>query len=176
MLSIHEQAMMKDIEHRWTEIRAFASKSFPPLENSLAWYDNLAKLKEIQGNASNDASFVATLLAKQLLANRFGLINFDAADKPQGAPGIDIDVQLPGGRRLVAEIKTTSPYKPNDLGAQQKTTFEKDFIKLANANAEIKLFLVTDRRTFELMKRPKYRSWLQGVTVILLTTGEEFTA
>jgi hypothetical protein len=75
----------------------------------------------------------------------------------------------------VAEIKTTSPYMPNDLGAQQKAMFEKDFTKLANAIADIKLFLVTETKTFELMKKPKYKSQLSGVTVVLLTTNEEFT-
>jgi hypothetical protein len=88
---------------------------------------------------------------------------------------MDIDARLPNGKSLVAEIKTTSPYKPNDLGAQQKAMFEKDFAKLANAEAEIKLFLLTEHATFDLMKKPKYRSQLSGVSVVLLTTGEELT-
>jgi hypothetical protein len=176
MLSVQEQSMMEDIERRLIEMQAHLSKETPAWEDTAAWFSFLAKLKAIQGNSSNDVSFVATLMAKQYLAQCYGLISFDAAEKPQGAPGIDIDVQLPDGKRLVAEIKTTSPYMPNDLGAQQKATFEKDFMKLQNAVADIKLFLVTEPRTFELMKRSKYRSMLQGVTVVLLTTNEKFTA
>lgn len=176
MLSTHEQEMMKDIERRLSAMRAQLSKETPPIENSAGWYAYLADLKEIQGNASNDVSFVATLLAKQFLGNHYGLTKFDAAEKPQGAPGIDIDVHLPDGKRLVAEIKTTSPYQANDLGAAQKASFEKDFFKLAEARADVKLFLVTDPKTFDLMKRPKYQSMLQEVTVVLLTTGEEFPA
>ena len=45
------------------------AKEIPPLENSAAWYAYLAELKEIQGNANIDVSFVATLLAKQYLAD-----------------------------------------------------------------------------------------------------------
>ncbi|MFT3893103.1 MAG: hypothetical protein QM730_15850 [Anaerolineales bacterium] len=176
MLTTHEKAMMQDVERRLVEMRAHLSRELPAVEDTAAWYAFLADLKSIQGNSSNDVSFVATLLAKQYLARCFGVSNFDAAEKAQGAPGIDIDIRLPDGRRLVAEIKTTSPYMPNDLGAQQKATFEKDFIKLRNAVAELKLFLVTEPRTFELMKRLKYRLMLQGVTVVLLTTNEEFTA
>jgi len=40
----------------------------------------------------------------------------------------------------------------------------------------VKLFLVTEVRTFQLMKKPKYRSQLRGVSIVLLTTDEEFAA
>jgi hypothetical protein len=177
MLTSHELDLMKQIENRLARMcDLLSSKEFPSLEDTATWYGYLAEIKAIQGNSSNDVSFVATLMAKQYLAKRYGLQNFDATDKPQGAPGVDIDVQLPDGRRLVAEIKTTTPYMPNDLGAQQKTTFEKDFIKLANATADVKLFLVTEVKTFELMKKHKYRSQLRGVSIVLLTTNEEFAA
>ncbi len=157
-------------------MRAHLAHAIPPLEDSTAWFQYLTELKAIQGNSNNDVSFVATVLAKEYLLKRYNVNSFDAAEKPQSAPGIDIDVHLPDGKRLIAELKTTSPYMPNDLGAQQKATFEKDFIKLANAKADIKLFLVTEQRTFDLMKKPKYQSMLQGISVVLLTTGEEFTA
>lgn len=176
MFSTNEHTEMNEIERRLKQMRDYlSSREFPPLDDTAAWYVFLADLKAIQGNSSNDVSLIATLIAKQYLARRYGLQGFDATDKPQGAPGIDIDARLPDGRRLVAEIKTTSPYMPNDLGAQQKAMFEKDFTKLANAIADIKLFLVTETKTFELMKKPKYKSQLSGVTVVLLTTNEEFT-
>jgi hypothetical protein len=120
-------------------------------------------------------SFVATIVAKQYLSRCYGLTGLDAAEKSQNAPGIDFDIQMPDGRRLVAELKTTDLYK-DDLGHQQRKSITKDFDKLKNAKADVKLFLVTQSQTFELLKRPKYQSVLQGITVVLLTTGEEFTA
>jgi hypothetical protein len=176
MLSISEQTVMQDIERRLIEMRAHLLGKMPSLDDTGAWYTYLAKLKAIQGNSSNAVSFVATLLVKQYLEKRYGINDFDAAAKSQNAPGIDIDVLLPDGQRLVAELKTTNPYKPNDFGAQQRKSIKKDFLKLANANADVKLFLVTDPITFGFMKKSKYQSILQGITVVLLTTGEEFTA
>lgn len=120
-------------------------------------------------------SFVATLLAKQYLAHHYGLIGFDAARRSQNAPGIDFDLQLPDGRHVVFELKTTDPYK-DDFGHQQRKSISKDLAKLTKAEADVKLFLVTQAQTFELLLRPKYQSKLQGITVVLLTTYEEFTA
>jgi len=165
--------MMQDIERRLIAMRAHLSEGTPSLEDTAAWFSYLAQLKAIQGNSSNAVSFVATLLAKQYLAQSYGLTQFDAAKKSQNAPGIDIDVILPDSRRLVAEIKTTNPYKPKDFGHQQKKSIMQDFMKLAKAEADIKLFLVTDPITFGFMKKSKYHSMVQGITVVLLTTGEE---
>lgn len=176
MLSANEETMMKDIERRLIAMRAHLSEEMPSLDDTAAWYTYLAKLKAIQGNSSNAVSFVATLLVKKFLEDRYGINGFDAAEKSQNAPGIDIDVLLSDGRRLVAELKTTNPYKPNDFGAQQRKSIKKDFLKLANADADVKLFLVTDPITFGFMKKSKYQSFIQGITVVLLTTGEEFMA
>ena len=176
MLSVNELAKMKDIEHRLKAMRSHLSKETPALEDTAAWFSYLAELKTIQGNSSNNMSFIGTLLAKQYLAQNYGLTSFDAAEKSQNAPGIDIDVMLSDGRRLVAELKTTNPYKPKDFGAQQRKTIKKDFLKLANAQADIKLFLVTDPIAFGFMKKSKYQLMVQGVTLVLLTTGEEFIA
>lgn len=177
MLTTRETNYMAEIKHRLEMVYSFLSeKQFPVIENTPAWYSYLAGLKEILGNTSNAIGFVATLLAKQYLINRCGIENFDAADKPQGAPGLDIDIRLPDGQRLIAEIKTTSPYLPSDLGAQQKETFRKDFLKLAKENAYLKFFFLTEQSTFEMMKKSKYKSQLPGVFVVLLTTGEEFLA
>ena len=176
-ISEQELAKMKEIQSKLSQVRAHLVESkFPSLDETSFWYSYLATIKSIQGNFNNDISFLATLMAKQYLEKKYELQNFDAAEKPQGAPGLDIDIRLPNGRRLVAEIKTTSPYKSNDLGAKQKEMFEKDFTKLANAEADVKLFFLTELKTFELMKKPKYRSQLSGVIVVLLTTNDEFTA
>lgn len=176
MLSNQEYEMMKDIKRRLDEMHAHLSTEIPPLEDSASWFTYLAKLKEIQGNASNDVSFVGTLLAKEYLEKKYGVRNFDAADKSQNAPGIDIDVTLTNGKCLVAELKTTNPYKEKDFGTSQRKSIKKDFKKLSGAKADIKLFLVTDPGTFEFMKKNKYRSLVTGITIVLLPTGEEFTA
>jgi len=168
---------LQNIKNRIEQVRSYLiAKDLPKLEDVTGWYNFLADIKSIQGNFNNDISFLATLMAKQYLEKKYGLLEFNAAEKAQGAPGLDIDVELPNGKRLVAEIKTTTPYKPNDLGAQQKNTFSKDFVKLANAKAEIKLFFLTEQRTFNLMQIPKYRSKLSDVIVVHLPSGEEFLA
>lgn len=177
MLTPRERNYVKAIECRLNRMRSFLlDRQLPGHDDPSSWYSYLAALKAIQGNPSNDVSFVATMMAKRYLEDGYQVTGFDAAAKPQGAPGIDIDVQLPDGRRLVAEIKTTSPYKPDDLGAQQKAMLQKDLAKLKEAKADVKLFLLTERRTFDLMKKPKYRLQLGGVQVVLLPLGEVIAA
>ncbi|QRN82044.1 hypothetical protein JR338_06205 [Chloroflexota bacterium] len=176
-MEIRELHTLEDIRRRLDRIHSFQSENpYPEYEDIAAWFDYLNSIKSIQGNFNNDIGFVSTLLAKRYLEEEFNLQGFNAADKPQGAPGLDIDVKLPDGRHLVAEIKTTSPYKSNDLGAQQINTFRNDFKKLREANADIKIFFVTEPRTFELMKLDKYKTLLTGVHVVLLPSGEEFVA
>ena len=138
-------------------------------------FEFLSSLRQIQGNLSNDVSFAATLLAKIYLQAKFSL-TFDAAEKPQGAPGIDIDVKAPDGSRIVGEIKTTVPYQINDFGAQQAASFKKDFIKLAAADAKHKFLFVTDARAFEFLKKPKYLALIPGIRVVNLTSGAEHAA
>ena len=176
-MEIRELHKLEDIRRRLERINSFLNEeSFPDFEDAIAWFDYLNKIRIIQGNFSNDMGFVSTLLAKDYLEEVYSLKGFNAADKPQGAPGLDIDVKLPDGKHLVAEIKTTLPYKPNDLGAQQINTFKKDFKKLRDAIADVKIFFVTEDRTYQLMKLPKYRELLIGVHVVLLPSGEEFIA
>lgn len=144
-------------------------------QEPVALFNMLATFRELQGNLSNDVSFAATLLAKAYLYNKFGL-TFDAAEKPQGAPGIDIDVNTPKGERVVGEIKTTVPYQANDFGAQQAKSFKADFAKLATVIAQHKFLFVTDSRSYKVLLKPKYLSQIPGVTIVNLTTGDEFNA
>jgi hypothetical protein len=141
----------------------------------LAFYSYIAKAKLILGNLNLSVSFAGNLMAKHYLMGIFTMTPFDAAQKPQGAPGLDIDATTIDGKRVVAEIKTTDSYLTNDLGAQQKAEFRKDFEKLRSAQAEHKFFFVTEARTFEAMKK-KYAREIPGVTVVLLTTAEEYLA
>ena len=105
----NELSQLTNIRQRLIQVRAQLTKSeFPALDDVSAWYAYLAELKSIQGNFNNDVSFLATLMAKQYLEEKYGLQHYDAALKPQGASGLDIDVHLPDGQHLIAEIKTTT--------------------------------------------------------------------
>jgi hypothetical protein len=137
------------------------------------WFAYLAGFKDELGNINNDISLISILLAKQYLMDHLDMVPFDVALKPQGAPGLDIDERTTAGERVVAEVKTTHPFKPDDLGAQQASSFNKDAHKLAAADATHKFFFVTDRKTFEVLKKAKYKAWFEGVRVVLLPSGDE---
>lgn len=135
--------------------------------DSKYWYKHIVGLKRIMGNLNNDVSFVACLMVKEFLTQRHQFSSFDIAAKSQSAPGLDIDERTDGGERVIAEIKTTIPYGQTDLGAQQKNMFFKDFEKLAINDATHKYFFVTERESFEIVKK-HYLNDLKGVTVVLL--------
>jgi hypothetical protein len=171
-----EQKYCTEIAHRIDRLRTLLNeRTVEAGAQPAVWYDFLSALKEIQGNTSNDISFIATLLAKRYLAENHN-VHFCAAEKPQGAPGIDIDVKTEDGRRIVAEIKTTMPYQRVDFGAQQAEMFKKDFAKLVLAEANHKYLFVTEAAAFEALKRPKYSKLMPGVRVVLLKTNERFDA
>jgi hypothetical protein len=108
-------------------------------------------------------------MAKNYLAQRFDIKEFDISIKPQGAPGLDIDLKTANDERIIGEIKTTVPYSgaKSDLGAKQKETFKHDFDKLNTTAAHHKFFFVTDRATFEVVQR-RYIEQIPGVKVVLL--------
>lgn len=165
-----EAKYIERIQTRLEKLRVYLNQlNLTGNSNVPQWYEALAEIKAIQGNINNDLSFLACLLAKGYLEKRFGLNNFDAAAKPQGATGLDINVLIPPGKRLIAEIKTTVPYSGvlNDLGAKQKESFRNDFDKLNNTAADYKFFFVTDKATFDVVKR-KYSREIPGVEIILL--------
>ncbi len=118
-------------------------------------------------------SFAATLLAKQYLAKKHAGFTFDAAEKSQSAPGLDIDLRLTDGKRIVGEVKTVEPYQADDFGSQQRNSFEKDFAKLTKAVADNKYLFLTAPRAFEVVQA-KYRQQLVGTTFVCLTDGREF--
>ncbi len=176
MLTPRESRYCAEIANRVSLARDHLNgRSLGDSNNPAEWYAFLSSLRQIQGNLSNDLSFVATLLAKRYLNDKFG-IDFDAAEKPQGAPGIDIDVQTTDGQRIVGEIKTIAPYQANDFGAQQAASFKKDFVKLAAATAAHKFLFVTEPRAFTVIRATKYTKQIPGVRIVLLTTGEEYAA
>src|SRR3954470_19948246 len=142
----------------------------PPgsLDDPLLWYRFLSVIKFTQGNFSNDVSFVACLLVKRFLAARHPGVVFDATAKAQGAAGLDVDLNTPEGKRIIAEIKTTDPYKLEDFGGQQKTKFRDDFAKLNKNVADFKYLFVTEQRTYEILLK-RYASEIPGVRIVLLT-------
>jgi hypothetical protein len=175
MLTDGEKQYCSDIADRVSRMREFLNRSTlaePP--EPTEWHLFLSTLRKIQGNLSNDGSFIATLLAKQYLCSKFN-VDFDAAKKPQGAPGIDIDVETSEGQRIIAEIKTTVPYQTSDFGAQQAASFKKDFAKLST-EADYKFLFVTDSGTFTALQKAKYIKLMLGVRIVNLTTGQEYVA
>jgi hypothetical protein len=132
--------------------------------------------QEIQGNLANDGSLIACVLARQFLQRRFEIPAFDAAAKPQGAPGLDVDVLTSSSERIIGEVKTTVPYdrKRRDLGANQKATFIKDFEKLERKEAQHKFFFVINPLTHEVVS-VRYGKRLRdgNIELVLLGGGEE---
>jgi hypothetical protein len=172
-LTEHEQAEMVAIRLRIEELQTFLNDH--PLPDSatpvIAFFDYLETIRDILGNFSNRLSFVSCLMAKDYLMQTLPMAPFDVATKPQGAAGHDIDEWTLDGRRVVAEIKTTTPYHGTKLGAQQKVAFRKDFEKLHRSTADHRFLFVTDEQTFWLM-RNTYAEDLMGIEVVYLRRND----
>jgi len=167
--TLNEQGQLAAVQQRIEDLRVHLCEHPGPLADTPVheWFAFLASIKAIVGNASNDASLLACLMAKHWLCRELPMQPFDVALKPQGAPGLDIDAKTISGERVIGEIKTTAPYHGHDLGAAQKLTFDKDFRKLEEAVAVHKFFFVTDDATFAVVQR-RYLDHLPGGTVVLL--------
>jgi len=168
-----ERDQLKNIALRLVRLRDFLiSANLEQDKDTTQWFECLAQVKAIQGNGDNDVSFIACLMAKDYLTTQFDIDGFDVAAKAQGAAGLDIDLLSSDGKHIIGEVKTTVPYSGarNDLGAQQKESFKKDFAKLNAMPADYKFFFVTDKLTFEVVRR-RYASQIPTVSVILLTTA-----
>jgi hypothetical protein len=166
--TVKERAYFERICQHITALSEFlATTPQPEAGATLEWFEFIAKVRAIQGNISNDQSFLGTMLAKLYLMQHFDLGDYDAAGKEQGAPGLDIDIRLDTGERIIGEIKTTVPYGEKDLGAQQKDSFRKDFKKLNEAQADYKFFFITNPRTLEIMQR-RYFQEIPDVKIVFL--------
>ena len=71
----------------------------------------MSGVKAALGNLNNDMSFLASLLIKEFLEEEYGSNDFDAAAKPQGAAGYDVEATADDGTKIVGELKTTTPYQ-----------------------------------------------------------------
>jgi hypothetical protein len=152
----------KDAQLR--ELLARVQLQQPP--DARSWYLYLSAIKAIEGNLNNSLSFVATLLARDYLMERFDVVWFDAGAKAQGAAGFDIDACTSAGERVVGEIKTTSPYHGSAFGAAQKREVEKDILKLTHAQAAQRVLFVTDPATFTILGGPRYARRVQRLLIV----------
>jgi hypothetical protein len=109
-LTQSEQERLDVTIQRVQEAREFLCSRAPQDDDPATWFLYLSVLKTIQGNADNDLSFLACILAKRYLLEVHGDVSFDAAHRLQGAPGLDIDFRAADGRRVIGEVKTTTPY------------------------------------------------------------------
>lgn len=128
-------------------------------------------VKEFLGNFNTDVSYLSCLLAKSYLCSQFDDLDFDASRKSQSAPGLDIDVTAKDSKRIIAEIKTTIPYKQNDFGSQQTDCLRKGFSKLHNHTADYKFLFVTDKNAYSILNT-KYLDELNDIRLILLEKTE----
>jgi hypothetical protein len=155
-------------------LRAFlAGSALSETIEARRWLMHLNGIKSALGNLNNDLAFVATLLVKSYLAERFGIVDFDAAGKAQGASGEDIVATTVDGRKIIGELKTTKPYQPG-FGAAQRTAMLKDIGRLAASSADHRLMFVTDGDAFSALCKPVFARRAAGVEIVELVTGQTF--
>lgn len=167
----HERREFDALRARLIRLTDALSVAPLPADDVAAWFRILVQLRAIQGNANNDLSFVACVLARDYLCKHCDLVPFDVAEKPQNAGGFDIDVRTREGERLIAEVKTTVPVAPNDFGAAQAVSIRKDLEKLRTAVATRKFFFLTDARAHAAVVR-KYAKGVTDLEVVLLSASE----
>jgi hypothetical protein len=171
-LTDKERQQLENIGSKVDRLREFLSDRPTPTVDAPGseWLGYLDGMKRIVGNTSNDLGFVSTLMAKEYLCQRFEMQPFDAAEKPQGANGLDIDEWTVSGERVIGEIKTTTPHLGRRLSAAQLINFRKDFHNLEREPADHKFFFVTHPTTFEIA-RTLLRKQLPLVEAVELTEG-----
>ncbi len=171
VLTKKEQEKITEISSKLERIRIFFKNNISHVDQDIEQlFKVIIDLKSIQGNINNDSSFIATLLAKMYLFEKYNEATFDATDKAQGAPGLDIDFRTADGRRIIGEIKTTFPYKKGGFGANQRDNIINDLRKLQSENADEKYFFLTEKESFNILKKDKYMNYLNGISVVHLTS------
>jgi hypothetical protein len=164
-LGLSEAKMLANLQDKLTALRDLLLGDMP--ESLEQWNTYLAQIKQVTGNLSNDASFVAGVLAKQFLIAHHPIQEYDSVLKPQGAPGLDIDLVTNNGKRVIGEIKTTEPYGERDFGSNQKVAIMNDLRKLQRETAESKYLFVTSQRAYQILQA-RYQKYLSGIEVVLL--------
>jgi hypothetical protein len=172
ILTTAEVSFCKAIQDKDRSLRVFLeSAKLLETVDAKQWLRYLTGIKHVLGNLNNDLSFVATLLAKNYLMQRFSVCDFDAAGKPQGASGIDVEATTPDGKTVVGEIKTTTPYQPG-FGAAQRTTILKDLARLALSKADYRFMFVVDPGAFQAICGKAFSTKAAGVELVDLASGQ----
>jgi hypothetical protein len=154
ILTSAELRFCDSIREKDRNLRQFlANASLPAGTDARDWLTYLTGIKTALGNLNIDLGFVATLLVKRYLERRFGIADFDAGGKLQGASGIDIKASTPDGLSIVGELKTTKPNQPG-FGAAQRSAIIKDLDRLAASNADHRFMFVVDADAFTALCRP----------------------
>ena len=169
-----EERFCQSIRAKDLTLRSFLDRErlYDPVD-ATHWLRYLLGIKHALGNLNNDIGFVATLLAKAYLNRRFGIADFDAAGKAQGASGIDISARATDGRTVVGELKTTKPYQPG-FGAAQRTSILKDLARLANTTADFRFMFVIDPDAYRALCKSNFASKAPGVEIVDLISGDTF--
>lgn len=169
-MTTNERQSLVQLTQRLAALKGFLSQSvLPDADSALGeWLHYLDAMKQITGNASNGMSLIGCMMAKEYLSRHLPMKSYDAALKPQGASGLDVDEQTVDGRRVIAEVKTTTPFKENDFGAAQISSFRKDFTKLTSTSADFKFLFVTNSLAFDVLQC-KYAKLIPDVSIVLLT-------
>jgi hypothetical protein len=166
-----ELAFRKTIIAKDRLLRSFlAEQRFDETATPHEWLAYLTGIKDAIGNISNDVAFVATLLIKDYLRRRFGIMNFDAGAKAQGASGLDIEARTTDGLIVIGELKTTKPYQPG-FGAQQRTQILKDLDRLQRTKADHRIMFVTDASAFRTLRSRNFAARAPDVEFVELVTG-----
>ncbi len=176
VLSVSEAASSHAISGKLQNLRAVldANQLCEPVD-ARSWLGHLTEIKDALGNVGNSMSFLASLLIKEFLWNDFGVLDFDAGLKPQGAPGADVEASAADGRTIIGELKTTKPYQPG-FGAAQRTAMLKDLSRLANSDADIRIMFVTDREAYDAIRdRRAFSSAAPGVLLVDLVSARKCT-
>lgn len=133
----------------------------------LSQFETINQFRKMIGNINSDLNFLGCLMIKEYLEMHYSFSELNIALKPQGFPGFDIDERTLDGKRIIGELKTAYPNSENDLGANQRNHFIRDFEKLQKTIADHKYFFVTEPKTYEIIQN-KYSYHLQGITLVLL--------
>ena len=170
----NEQKHIKAVERKIENVKILLnSASLSETTSMSEWLYCLRAMKEIVGNSHNDINTVACLMAKDYLCRKLPMRDYDAMGKAHGANGPDIDERTVDGQRVIAEIKTTGAFGYSDVRSPQKEAFLDDFQRLRITEAGHKFFFVVDPEIFGIVRR-KYAAHIPGVTLVLVSTGEEF--
>ncbi len=128
----------------------FRNKKEGDFKDLKSIYKFILLLKSKLGNFHNDITFMAGLMAKKYIYEKYGC-NFDHSLKADSAAGMDIDLKTKDGKRLIAEIKTTVPCSEKSFGSKQKAELNKDINRLTKESADIKILFLNDLESHKLL-------------------------